>query len=116
MILIKNAYIKPMVGEDIEGGSILLGDDGKIAAIGADIEVPAGAEIIDAEGKLVTPGCVEAHCHIGLHNEAVGWEGRDYNESADPITPHMRAIDSIYPQDEAFETAIQGGVTRPDRY
>jgi imidazolonepropionase-like amidohydrolase len=111
MILIKNAYIKPMVGEDIENGSILLGDDGKIAAIGADIEAPEGAEIIDAEGKLVTPGCVEAHCHIGLHNEAVGWEGRDYNESVDPLTPQMRAIDSIYPQDEAFENAIRGGVT-----
>ena len=111
MILIKNAYIKPMVGEDIENGSILLGDDGKIAAIGADIEAPVGATVIDAEGKLVTPGCVEAHCHIGLHNEAVGWEGRDYNESVDPLTPHMRAIDSINPQDEAFETAIRGGVT-----
>lgn len=100
-----------MVGEDIENGSIFLGDDGKIAAIGKDIEAPAEATVIDAEGRLVTPGCVEAHCHIGLHNEAVGWEGRDYNESADPITPHMRAIDSIYPQDEAFDTAIQGGVT-----
>ena len=111
MILIKNAYIKPMVGDDIECGSILLGDDGKISAIGTDIEAPEGVEIIDAEGRLVTPGCVEAHCHIGLHNEAVGWEGRDYNESADPITPQMRAIDSIYPQDEAFETAIRGGVT-----
>ena len=111
MILIKNAYIKPMVGEDIENGSILLGDDGKIAAIGADIEAPAEATVIDAEGKLVTPGCVEAHCHIGLHNEAVGWEGRDYNESVDPLTPHMRAIDSIYPQDEAFGEAIRGGVT-----
>lgn len=111
MILIKNAYIKPMVGDDIENGSILLGDDGKITAIGADIEAPEGAEVIDAEGKLVTPGCVEAHCHIGLHNEAVGWEGRDYNESIDPITPQMRAIDSIYPQDEAFGNAIRGGVT-----
>ena len=111
MILIKNAYIKPMVGEDIANGAILLGDDGKIAAIGADIEAPEGATVIDAEGKLVTPGCVEAHCHIGLHNEAVGWEGRDYNESVDPLTPHMRAIDSINPQDEAFETAIRGGVT-----
>ena len=111
MILIKNAYVKPMVGEDIENGSILLGDDGKISAIGKDIDAPAEATVIDAEGKLVTPGCVEAHCHIGLHNEAVGWEGRDYNESADPITPHMRAIDSIYPQDEAFGEAIRGGVT-----
>ena len=111
MILIKNGYIKPMVGEDIANGSVLIGDDGKIISVGESIEAPEGATVIDAEGRLVTPGCVEAHCHIGLHNEAVGWEGRDYNESVDPITPHMRAIDSIYPQDEAFGNAIRGGVT-----
>ena len=111
MLLIKNGYIKPMVGEDIESGSILIGYDGKIISVGKDIEAPEGATVIDAEGKLVTPGCVEAHCHIGLHNEAVGWEGRDYNESVDPLTPHMRAIDSINPQDEAFENALRGGVT-----
>lgn len=111
MILIKNAYIKPMVGEDIENGSILIDAGGKIAAVSSSIEAPEGTRIIDAEGRLVTPGCVEAHCHIGLHNEAVGWEGRDYNETADPITPQMRAIDSINPQDEAFANAIRGGVT-----
>jgi imidazolonepropionase-like amidohydrolase len=111
MILIKNGYVKPMVGADIENGSVLIGDDGKIISVGENIEAPEGATVIDAEGRLVTPGCVEAHCHIGLDNEAVGWEGRDYNESCDPITPHMRAIDSIYPQDEAFGNAIRGGVT-----
>lgn len=111
MILIKNGYIKPMVGEDIANGSVLIGNDGKIIAVGENIEAPEGATVIDAEGRLVTPGCVEAHCHIGLDNEAVGWEGRDYNESCDPITPHMRAIDSIYPQDEAFGNALRGGVT-----
>lgn len=111
MILIKNGYVKPMVGADIENGSVLIGDDGKIIAVGENIEVPECAAVIDAEGRLVTPGCVEAHCHIGLDNEAVGWEGRDYNESVDPITPHMRAIDSIYPQDEAFGNALRGGVT-----
>lgn len=111
MILIKNGYVKPMVGADIENGSVLIGDDGKIIAVGENIEAPECAAVIDAEGRLVTPGCVEAHCHIGLDNEAVGWEGRDYNESVDPITPHMRAIDSIYPQDEAFGNALRGGVT-----
>ena len=111
MILIKNGYVKPMVGKEIENGCVLIGDDGKIASVGEGIEAPEGATVIDAEGRLVTPGCVEAHCHIGLHNEAVGWEGRDYNESVDPITPHMRAIDSINPQDEAFPNAIRGGVT-----
>ena len=111
MLLIKNGYIKTMAGPDIENGSILIGNDGKIAAVGKDLIVLEGCTILDAEGRLVTPGLVEAHCHIGLHNEAVGWEGMDYNEGIDPVTPQMRAIDSIYPLDEAFEHARKGGVT-----
>lgn len=111
MLLIKNGHIKTMAGPDLEGGSILLGDDGKILAVGQDLECPAGCQTIDAQGRLVTPGCVDAHCHIGLDNEAMGWEGHDYNEIVDPITPHMRAIDSINPQDEAFGNALRGGVT-----
>ena len=111
MLLIKNGYIKPMVGEDIPCGCVLLGDDGKIVAVGEQIEAPAGCQVIDAQGRLVTPGCVDAHCHIGLDNEGMGWEGRDYNEIIDPLTPHMRAIDSINPQDEAFHNAIEYGVT-----
>ncbi len=111
MLLIKNGYIKTMAGYDIKNGCVLIDDNGKIAAVGADVSAPDGTQIIDAEGRLVTPGCVDAHCHIGLHNEAVGWEGRDYNEIVDPITPQMRAIDSINPQDEAFREAIEGGVT-----
>ena len=110
MILIKNGYIKPMSGPDIENGCVLIDDNGKIAAVGADIEAP-GAEVIDAQGRLVTPGCVDAHCHIGLDNEGMGWEGHDYNEITDPVTPQMRAIDSINPMDEAFGLALQGGVT-----
>ncbi len=111
MLLIKNGYIKPMAGPDLPNGCILLGDDGKIAAVGVELDCPEGAQVIDAQGRLVTPGCVDAHCHIGLDNEAMGWEGRDYNEIVDPITPHLRAIDSINPQDEAFGNALRGGVT-----
>ena len=111
MLLIKNGYIKTMAGDDIKNGYVLIGDDGKIAAVGECFEPSANCEVIDACGRLVTPGCVEAHCHIGLDNEAVGWEGHDYNEIVDPLTPQMRAIDSIYPQDEAFENAIMNGVT-----
>lgn len=95
MLLIKNGYIKSMAGPDLPRGCVLIGDDGKIAAVGQTLEAPAEAQVIDAAGRLVTPGCVDAHCHIGLDNEAVGWEGRDYNEIVDPITPQMRAIDSI---------------------
>ena len=111
MLLIQNGYIKPMVGADIENGCVLIDDNGKIAAVGAHVEAPAGCTVIDAEGRLVTPGCVDAHCHIGLDNEAMGWEGHDYNEITDPITPHMRSIDSINPMDEAFGLAVRGGVT-----
>ena len=111
MLLIKNGYIKPMVGADLENGCVLIDDNGKIAAVGAALEAPEGATVIDAEGRLVTPSCVDAHCHIGLDNEGMGWEGMDYNEITDPVTPHMRAIDSINPLDEAFGLALQGGVT-----
>ena len=111
MLLIKNGHIKPMVGQELENGCVLIGDDGKIAAVAPVIEAPEGCDVIDAEGRLVTPGCVEAHCHIGLDNQAMGWEGKDYNEIVDPLTPQMRAIDSINPMDEAFPLALQGGVT-----
>ena len=111
MLFIKNGYVKTMAGPDIPGGCVLIGDDGKIIKAAAQLDAPEGAQVIDAEGRLVTPGCVDAHCHIGLDNQAMGWEGRDYNEIIDPLSPHLRAIDSINPQDEAFPLALQGGVT-----
>ena len=110
MLLIKNGHIKTMAGAEFDNGDLLIGDDGKIIAVGV-VNAPENCDVIDAGGRLVTPGLVEAHCHIGLHNEAVGWEGMDYNEGIDPVTPQMRAIDSIYPLDEAFELARKGGVT-----
>ena len=61
MLLIKNGYVKTMAGPDIENGSVLIGDDGKILAVGANLEAPEGCVILDAEGRLVTPGCVDAH-------------------------------------------------------
>ena len=111
MLFIHNGYIKPIVGSEIENGCILVDDNGKIAAIGADLTAPEGAKMIDAGGRLVTPGCVEAHCHIGLLTTGLRWEGSDINEKSDPVTPHLRAIDSIYPQDIAFAAALKGGVT-----
>lgn len=111
MLLVRNGHIKTMAGAEYENGCLLLGDDGKIAAVGQTLEAPEGARILDAQGRLVTPGCIDAHCHIGLNNEAMGWEGRDYNEIVDPVTPQMRAIDSINPMDEALHDALAGGVT-----
>lgn len=111
MLLIKNGYVKPMDAPDLPGGCVLIDDAGKIAAVAAALEAPAGAQVIDAGGRLVTPGCVEAHCHVGLDNEGTCWEGHDFNETADPVSPQLRAIDAINPQDEGFAMALRGGVT-----
>ena len=110
MILIKNGLIRPVTSPDIPGGDLLI-DGGKIAAIGVNLEASEGTQVIDATGLLVTPGFVDGHCHIGMHEEASRWEGNDTNESSDPITPQVRAIDSINPLDEAFDVALRGGVT-----
>jgi len=106
MLLIKNGNIKTMTGPQIPNGQLLIDDGGKIAAVGENLTVPAGTQILDAGGRLVTPGCVEAHCHIGLDNKALRWEGADYNEVGDPITPHMRAIDGINPMDGYFDEQL----------
>ena len=94
MLLIKNAHIKTMAGPELENGCILVDDNGKIAQVAENITAE-GAQVIDAEGRLVTPGCVEAHCHIGLGCAGMRWEGSDFNEKSDPVTPQLRAIDAI---------------------
>lgn len=111
MLLIKNGYIMTMSGDDIKNGNILIDNNGKIVDVGAEINAPEGAQIIDAGGRLVTPGCVEAHCHIGLRKTSLGWEGSEINESSNPITPQMRAIDGIDPDNEFFTDCIRGGIT-----
>ncbi|HHU92662.1 MAG TPA: amidohydrolase [Halanaerobiaceae bacterium] len=110
MKAIINGKIYTMAGEVIEKGSVLIAD-GKIKAVGADLEIPAGAEIIDAEGMVVFPGIIDAHTHLGIGEDGLGWEGRDYNEMSDAVTPHLRAIDAINPRDEGLKNAYLNGVT-----
>lgn len=97
MLLIRGGKIKPITGDEIENGELLIGDDGKIAAIGSKVNAPEGVEVLDASGCLVTPGFIDAHCHIGIDEEGVRWEGNDTNEYSSPVTPELRAIDGINP-------------------
>ena len=108
MLLIRGGKIKPIVGEEMENGELLIGDDGKIAAIGQKVDAPEGVEVLDASGCLVTPGFIDAHCHIGIDEEGVRWEGNDTNEYSSPVTPELRAIDGINPRCEAFANALAG--------
>ena len=109
MLLIKNGHIKPITAPEIENGCILIDDNGKIAQIAEKIDAPAGATVIDAEGRLVTPGIVEAHCHIGL--DGIATREKDYNENLNPIVPNVQALDAIDPTEEGLKNAIMGGVT-----
>src|SRR6204780_3707831 len=102
--------VVPVTSEPIENGTVLL-DDGKIVAVGGpDVAVPAAAETVDAAGKWVLPGFIDAHAHVGVVEEAEGWAGRDGNEMTKPVTAYVRALDSINPADQGFRDAIVGGV------
>ncbi|WP_227353921.1 amidohydrolase [Haladaptatus salinisoli] len=93
----------------VEGGTILF-EDGKISAVGADVDVPDDAAVVDAGGKPVTPGLVEAHSHAGMGEWGEPEDG-DVNELTDPVTPHVTALDGFHPRDEELRHAYQGGVT-----
>ena len=108
--LIRGGHIKTITNGDIACGDLLI-ENGKIAAIAERIDAPEGCEIVDAAGCLVTPGLMDAHTHIGIDETAIRWEGADYNETSNPVTPEMRGIDGINPMDEAFDDALAGGVT-----
>ncbi|MCW3979065.1 MAG: amidohydrolase [Candidatus Bathyarchaeota archaeon] len=112
MLAIKDGKIFTITKGVIEKGTILI-EDGKIVKVGARVKAPEGAEVIDATGKVVMPGLVEAHCHIGIWEEKIGWAGSDGNEATDPATPQVRALDGIKANaDEGgLEAALKTGVT-----
>lgn len=87
--------------------------DGKIAGIGemAKWQAPEGADVMDVGGRLVMPGIIEAHCHMGITEEKKGMEGDDCNENVEPVTPFLRAIDAVNSMDAAFDDAVRAGIT-----
>lgn len=102
-----------MAGKDYEDGFVQI-RNGKITAVGdmADCPVQKGGDgVICANGNPVLPGIIEAHCHMGITEEKKGMEGDDCNESVEPITPYLRAIDAINPMDAAFDDALRAGIT-----
>lgn len=110
MIAILNGKVMTITQGVIEGGTVLI-DGKKIAAVGKNVQIPAGTQVIDAAGKVVMPGLIDAHCHAGLFNDGVGWDHADGNEMVDPITPHLRALDAVHPEDLAFPDIVSAGVT-----
>ncbi|WP_448535390.1 amidohydrolase [Pseudothermotoga sp.] len=109
MIAIKGGTVWTGI-DTIENGVVLI-EDKKISAVGQNVSIPYGCDVIDAHGKFVTPGLIEAHSHIGLIPEGLDWEYSDVNDFYGPITPQMRAIDAIDLRDAAFSDALNGGVT-----
>jgi len=108
-VAITGGRVVPVTADPVENGTVLI-EDGKITAVGADLAVPDGAQVIDAAGQWVLPGFIEVHGHVGVHEEAQGWAGSDTNEMTEPVTAQVRALDAINPADLGFRDAISGGV------
>lgn len=115
MLLINNGRIITMTDIDYDNGYVLV-EDGKIVAVGQNISeiedlLKEDTKIIDAGGGYVLPGLIDAHCHVGMFEDSVGFEGDDGNESTDPVMPQLRAIDAVYHADRSFAEAYENGVT-----
>ena len=108
--VIRNVTIMPAAGPTIPNGSVLV-RDGKIAAIGASVEAPANAAVIDGRGKVLTPGIIDVHSHLGVYPAPGGAALSDGNEATAPVTAHVWAEHSVWPQDPQFPRNLAGGVT-----
>ena len=109
-----------MTMEPCENGFLTVSDgflqvqNGIIRALGPMSDCPLqdnGEEIMDLSGKTIYPGFIDAHCHMGLAEEGLNFEGDDLNEITDPITPHLRGIDAVNPLNKSFEEAVEAAVT-----
>ena len=107
--LIKNAHIHDSIHREPFDGDILI-EDGKISRIAPSIDYP-GAEVLDVQGMEAYAGFIDAHSHLGLAGYGIGYEGTDYNEMNDIVTPHLRGVDGFKPMQPSLEHASRAGVT-----
>ena len=108
-MLFKNATIYTMEQDPFVGDFRI--DKGVFTEVGTNLSASEGEDVQDLNGLYVFPGLVESHCHLGMEETAIRFEGDDVNEITDPITPNMRGIDGCNPMDETIESALKGGVT-----
>ena len=108
-MLFKNATIYTMEQDPFVGDFRI--DKGVFTEVGTNLTANEGEDVQDLNGLFVFPGLVESHCHLGMEETAIRFEGDDVNEITDPITPNMRGIDGCNPMDETVELALKGGVT-----
>ena len=111
---IVDGKIMTMAGTVYEDG-ILHIRNGKIVEIGdkgsVELHPENGEQVLPVSGAWVMPGIIEAHCHMGITEEKKGMEGDDCNETVNPVTPYLRAIDAINTMDAAFDDAVRAGIT-----
>jgi imidazolonepropionase-like amidohydrolase len=108
-LAITNARVVPIEGEPFTGAVVV--EDGRISALGPDESAPDGAEVVDAQGRWLLPGLIDAHVHLGVWEEGEGWAGQDTNEMTDPVMAAARALDGINPREQGFDDALAGGIT-----
>jgi imidazolonepropionase-like amidohydrolase len=109
-VVIRNATILTAAGAPLANGSVLL-SNGRIAAVGATVDAPADAVVVDGRGKYVTPGVIDTHTHLGVYAAPGGDALSDGNEATNPTTPQVWAEHSVWPQDPQFPRDLAGGVT-----
>ncbi|MBQ8802690.1 MAG: amidohydrolase [Tyzzerella sp.] len=110
LLCICNGNVHDAIQPEAFQADILI-ENGKIKAIGKNLDLPEGTQVIDVSGKEVYPGFVEAHGHMGLDGHGIGYEGTDYNEMNDIVCPELRGIDGVKPMQPTFEAAAKAGVT-----
>lgn len=109
MLAIIHARVHTITRGVLDDAGVLV-EDGRITEVGR-FKPPARARVIDAQGRSLFPGFIDAHTHLGVHQLGVGWEGSDVNELTSPATPDLRAIDAVNPDDEGFRDALASGIT-----